>query len=257
MRGIDVVFHLAAVAGVENVVNKPMETMEINLIGTYNVIKSAIESKTEKIIFSSTSEVYGPHVYLAKESDRTTQGSSLDPRWSYAVSKLASEHLLINASRKYGLKVKIARLFNVYGPRQTGGSAMRNFILNAIKNEPLTIYGSGLQVRAWCYISDAIRGLILLANNEDNDLIVVNIGNPNTACTVNYLAEKVIEIVGSKSKIERLPSRITEVELRIPDISLAESKLGYKPEVNLDEGIKRTANFFRSILNNQSITRSK
>jgi nucleoside-diphosphate-sugar epimerase len=246
MKDIDVVFHLAAIAGVENVVNKPMETMEVNLIGTYNVIKCAIESKVKKIIFSSTSEVYGPHVYLAKEFDKTTQGPPLDPRWSYSISKLASEHLLINASRKYGFKVKIARLFNVYGPRQTGEGAIRNFIWNAIKNEPLIIYGNGLQVRAWCYVTDAVDGLMLLANNEEDNLIVVNIGNPNEACTINYLAKKVIEIVGSRSEIKRVPSRITDVDLRIPDISLAETLLGYKPKVSLEEGIKRTAYFLRS-----------
>jgi dTDP-glucose 4,6-dehydratase len=247
---VDVVFHMAAIAGMNTVTKSPITTIKVNLIGTYNILEALIKNNSdiERLILASTSEVYGPYAYLGREDGLTTQGAVKEPRWTYSVSKLAAEHFVHSYFLEKGLPSTIVRYFNVYGPRQTGESAMHNFVLSAIKNEPLMIYGNGLQIRAWCYVDDTVEGTLLSAIKKEAIGQVINIGNPKTATTIAALAEKVIETLGSSSKIVYLEKRFTDVELRVPDISLAESLLGYKPRVGLTEGIRKTAEFYKANL---------
>jgi UDP-glucose 4-epimerase len=246
LKDINIVFHLAAIAGIHTVTKSPLMTMQVNLIGTYNVLEAARKSESvERVIYSSTSEVYGPHVFLSNELDRTTQGPITEPRWTYATSKLAGEHLARSHYLENNLPVVILRYFNVYGPRQTGEAALHNFVVNAVRDEPIVVFGDGLEIRAWCYVSDALAGTLLAATSSRAVGKVFNIGNPETATTITALAKMVIQILGSQSRIRFLRKRFTDVELRIPDINLASRILGYRPRVGLTEGITRSGEWYR------------
>jgi UDP-glucose 4-epimerase len=246
LKDIDIVFHLAAIAGINTVTKSPLMTMRVNLIGTCNVLEAAARSESVKrIVFSSTSEVYGPHVFLGNELDRTTQGPVSEPRWTYATSKLAAEHLARSHYVENHLPIVTLRYFNVYGPRQTGEGALHNFVASAVRDKPLMVFGNGLEIRAWCYVSDALVGTLLAAASSKAVGEVINIGNPETATSVTAVAKMVVQILGSKSKILFVRKQFTDVELRIPDISLATKILGYRPRVALMEGITRTADWYR------------
>jgi dTDP-glucose 4,6-dehydratase len=169
----------------------------------------------------------------------------LKPASPYAVSKLAAENYVRVFNELYGLETVSLRYFNVYGPRQTGESAMHNFIERALHGETLRIFGSGLQVRSWCFIQDAIEGMMLAASSEKAVGKVFNIGNPKTAITIASLADLIIQLTDSKSIIEYIPKDFADVELRIPDITLAQKVLGYFPKIDLQEGIKRTVKWFK------------
>jgi UDP-glucuronate decarboxylase len=246
VKDVDVIFHLAAVAGINTVTKSPITTMKINLIGTYNLLEAIVKinPKLERIVLTSTSEVYGKYSFLGKEDGLTSQGPVNEPRWCYATSKLAAEHLAHSYFLEKNVPVTILRYFNIYGPRQTGESAIHNFVEKSVKNEDLTIFGDGLQVRSWCYVEDALEGSLLAAHSDRSVGGVFNIGTPKTAITVASLAEMVIQITGSKSKINYVPKDFADVELRIPDITLAQKDLGYAPKIGLQEGIRRTMKWF-------------
>ena len=161
------------------------------------------------------------------------------------LSKLAAEHLARSHFLENHLPIVILRYFNVYGPRQTGEGAMHNFVANAVRDKPLTVFGDGLEIRAWCYINDAVAGTLLAASNTEAVGEAINIGTPETATTVTALAKMVVQILGSKSRILFARKRFTDVELRIPDIGLATKILGYRPRVALIEGITRTGEWYR------------
>jgi dTDP-glucose 4,6-dehydratase len=247
VKDADIIYHLAAVAGINTVTKSPITTIKINLIGTYNLFQ-AIEKtnpRIEKVFLASTSEVYGKYSFLGKEDDLTSQGPVSEPRWCYATSKLAAEHLAYSYFLEKKVPVTILRFFNVYGPRQTGESAMHNFIERALHGETLRIFGSGLQIRSWCFIQDAIEGVMLATSSEKAVGKVFNIGNPKTAITIASLADLIIQLTGSKSIIEYIPKDFADVELRIPDITLAQKVLGYLPKIDLQEGIKRTVKWYK------------
>jgi len=246
VKDVDVIFHLAAVAGINTVTKSPITTMKINLIGTYNLFQ-AIEKKNPKVgrvVLTSTSEVYGKYSFLGKEDGLTSQGPVSEPRWCYATSKLAAEHLAHSYFLEKRIPVTILRYFNVYGPRQTGESAIHNFVEKSLKGEDLTIFGDGLQVRSWCHVNDGVDGTLLAASSDKAIGEVFNIGNPKTAITVASLAEMVVQLSKSKSKIKYVPKDFADVELRIPDISLARNVLGFSPKVDLQEGILKTLEWF-------------
>jgi len=247
VREADIIFHLAAIAGITAVTKSPITTMKINLIGTYNLFQAIEDTNpdVERVILASTSEVYGKYSFLGKEDSLTSQGPVSEPRWCYATSKLAAEHLAHSYFLEKKVPVTILRYFNVYGPRQTGESAVHNFIERAILGEPLIIYGDGLQVRSWCYVQDAVDATILATLESQAVGKVFNIGNPKTAITIASLAELIIQLTGSKSKIEYFAKDFADVELRIPDITLAQKVLGYSPKVDLQEGIQRTVKWFK------------
>lgn len=248
MAGSDIVVHCAAIAGIETVVKRPMVTIKVNLLGTLHTLEAAVANGVKKFVDFSTSEVYGPQVYRATEETPTTQGPVGRIRWSYAVSKLAAEHLAHAYADEYGIEAVSVRPFNVYGPRQSGESAIQRFVAQAVRNQPLTISGDGTQIRAWCYISDFVDGMqrVLAATFEGME--VFNIGNPRGTITILALAERVIALTGSSSGIEFREPTGPDVEVRVPSVAKAERLLGFVPQVGLDEGLSRTIAYFRSML---------
>lgn len=238
----DIVFHLAGIAGVKTVLNDPLKVINVNLIGSYNLAEIASKSKyVKKIIYSSTSEVYGPTAYQLDEDSFTTQGTAYDPRWSYATSKLFAEHIFVAIQRQFGIPVSIGRLFNIYGPRQIGSGAIHEFIKNAINNKPLTIYDDGAQIRAWCYVEDCLNGLLLIAEKGNG---IYNIGNPQESLTSIGLSKLVLDITKSKSKIEFKKLNSSDVKVRVPNIEKLK-KLGYSPKIDLREGLIQTAKWYK------------
>jgi len=234
--------HLAAIAGVDKVINNPVMTMEINIHGTLNFLHALkkFSSKLERVINFSTSEVLGAYAYKSDELANTNLAPVGEARWTYSISKVAGEHLLYSYFKEYGYPGVSIRPFNIYGPGQIGEGAIQVFIKNAVNNKTIQIHGDGDQIRSWCYIDDMIRGLELCLTEKKAVGEIFNIGNPKGTVTVSSLAEKIVRLCRTKSKIVYVPKNYVDVELRIPSIEKAERLLGYKPEVDLNEGIKRT-----------------
>jgi len=241
-----IIFHLAGIAGVNTVISKPLEVIDVNLIGSYNlaIIAPKINS-LKKIIYTSTSEVYGPTAYQLDEDSFTTQGNAYDPRWSYSTSKLSVEHIFVAVEREYGVPVGIARLFNIYGPRQIGSGAIHEFVKKSIINKPLTIFDDGLQIRAWCYIDDCISGLRIIAEKGSG---IYNIGSPSESLTSISLAELVVKLAKSKSKLQFKKLLHSDVRIRVPNIKKL-SNLNYSPKVRLEEGLLNTIKWYKQTRN--------
>ncbi|RJP21315.1 MAG: NAD-dependent epimerase/dehydratase family protein [Candidatus Abyssobacteria bacterium SURF_5] len=244
----DYVLHLAAIAGVDTVLRIPARTMKINFIGTYNVLEATVAHapNVTRFVDFSTSEVFGTHVYHAEEMNATTLGTVGEARWTYAVSKLAAEHLVHNYGKETGLPTVSIRPFNVFGPRQLGVGAIHTFVIRALQNLPLEIHGDGNQIRAWCYIDDMIDGIMRTLTRPEAAGHVFNIGNPKGTVTINTLAEKIRDISGSSSKIVYVKKDYVDVELRIPSIQKAIRLLDYEPKIDLNEGLSRTIAWYRS-----------
>jgi len=240
----EIVFHLAGITGVRTVMKNPFKVIDVNLNGSYNLAQVLIKVKSiKKLIYSSTSEVYGPSTYKSDEDTFTTQGPPNESRWSYATSKLIGEHIFLAMERQYGIPVSIGRLFNIYGPKQIGSGAIHEFVKRSLSNKPLVIYGDGSQIRAWCYIDDCINGLRIIAEKEKG---VYNIGYPDEALTTISLAKLVLEITKSKSKFNFKKIQSSDIRLRVPNISKI-SKLGYKPKVTLREGLSKTIEWYKKM----------
>jgi nucleoside-diphosphate-sugar epimerase len=251
MKEASHVVHLASIAGVDTVMNNPVLTMEITLKGTLNMLEAALEhGKIERFVDLSTSEVFGSYAFRVSEQDVTTLGAVGEARWTYAVSKLATEHLARVMHQHRGLKAVTVRPFNIFGPGQVGEGAIHHFVVRAIKNESITVHNDGDQIRAWCYIDDFLNGLLLTLNHDDAIGKTFNIGNPRTALTVHNLATLIVKLAESKSQIEHINWPYTDVELRIPDISSARNVLGYSPSIDLEEGLIRTIEWYRSTSKN-------
>jgi nucleoside-diphosphate-sugar epimerase len=241
----NVIIHLAAIAGIDTVRKSPTTTMKVNMIGTYNVLKATMSlDDVERFIDFSTSEVYGSYAYKLGEGENTTMGAVGEARWTYAISKLAGEHLAHSYYKEFGLPVVSLRPFNIYGPRQVGEGAIHVFITRALRNEAIQIHGDGDQIRSWCYVDDIVQGILLCLEKEESEGHVFNIGNPKGTITILSLAQKIVDICESKSKIVFVPKNYVDVELRIPDIEKAKKILGFKPKIDLDEGIKRTVGWY-------------
>ncbi|GAB4330330.1 MAG: SDR family oxidoreductase [Candidatus Abyssubacteria bacterium] len=243
----EMVLHLAAIAGVDTVLRVPARTMKINFIGTYNVLEAVLAHapNVERFVDFSTSEVFGTHVYHAEEMSATTLGTVGEARWTYAVSKLAAEHLVHNYGKEGLLPTVSIRPFNVFGPGQVGVGAIHTFVVRALKGLPLEIHGDGNQIRAWCYIDDMIEGIVLTLTKPEAVGHVFNIGNPRGTVTINTLAEKIKALSGSQSEIRYVKKDYVDVELRIPSIQKAANLLGYQPKVDLNEGLTRTIQWYR------------
>jgi len=247
LKGADYIIHLAAIAGIDTVIKSPTSTMKINMIGTYNVLKAASGlSRIKRFIDFSTSEVYGSYAYKLEERDATNMGAVGEARWTYAISKLAGEHLAHSYFKEFGLPVVSIRPFNIYGPGQVGEGAIHVFVTRAIKNEDIFIHGDGDQIRSWCYIDDIVNCILLCLEKNAASGEVFNIGNPRGTITILSLAEKIKELAGSKSRILFQPKNYVDVELRIPDIEKARKLLGYTPCVDLDDGLKLTIAWYRN-----------
>lgn len=242
MKGAEIVVHAAAIAGIDTVIKSPTKTMRVNMIGTANVLEAAKQNQVRgRFVDFSTSEVFGGRAFKPTEDDDTVAGSAGEARWTYAVSKLAGEHLAMGYYREFDLPVVSVRPFNVYGPGQTGEGALQIFIKSALKNEDIFIYGDGNQIRAWCYIDDFINALMECIENPEAIGESFNIGNARAVLTTYGLAQTVCRVLNSKSKIVFKPPLSAEVELRIPCVQKIQDLLGVKAEVNVDKGIIRTA----------------
>jgi UDP-glucose 4-epimerase len=235
--GVETVIHLAAIAGVGTVVSSPYKTLSVNLGGTQALLDS-LPSSVGHIIFFSTSEVYGPNCYKASETDPTTQGPLTEPRWVYATSKLAGEHLVHGYAKEHGIVATIIRPFNVYGPGQIGEGAIHWFVKRAVRDEPLTVHGDGTQIRSWCYVDDCVNAVVTAMGEETSE--VYNVGNPYVTMSTLGLAERVVDLTQSKSTIVRKPIAYPEIDVRVPNIAKAEQRLNFYPTVGLTEGLLRT-----------------
>jgi len=247
VAGASHVVHLAAIAGVDTVLESPVRTMRVNLIGTYNVLEGAqaTGATIERLVDFSTSEVFGKHAYKVEEVHETAQGSVGEARWTYAVSKLAGEHLAHAYFDEFGLPTCSIRPFNVYGPGQIGGGAIRAFIETILAGRDLVIHGDGSQVRAWCYVDDLVDALLLVLERPEAVGQVFNIGNERSVLTVLELATKIRELMEADVEIKFRPLHYTDVEMRIPNIDKARKLLGWGPQVDLDEGLVRTIAWYR------------
>jgi len=240
-----IIFHLAGIAGVSTVTNNPMRVIDVNFIGSYNLAKAVSNvNSVEKIIYTSTSEVYGNLAFQLKESDYTTQGPPNDQRWSYATSKLFAEHVFVALEKESGIKVAIPRLFNIYGPRQIGSGAIYEFVKNSLINKSLILYNDGSQIRAWCYIDDCIDALNLITQKGHG---IFNVGNPYESLSTTSLANLIIDITKSKSKLIFKKLNTTDIRLRVPNIEKL-SKLGYSPKFSIRSGLKNTFEWYSNIL---------
>lgn len=247
VEGADVVVHAAAIAGIDTVIKAPVRTMEVNMIGTANVLRAAqLAGVRDRVIEFSTSEVFGSMAYRVSEESHAVAGSAGEARWVYAVSKLAGEHLAHAYFREYNLPTVTLRPFNIYGPGQTGEGAIQIFIRKALKNEPINIYGDGTQIRAWCYVDDMVEALMLALERPEAVGESFNVGNARAVTTIFGLAEIVCRVLGSTSEIVFKPPLSADIELRIPETKKAENLLGYKAKVDLEEGILRTADWYRA-----------
>lgn len=246
IKGCNIVIHMASIAGVGTVVSMPVKTMEVALLGTFNVLKAAKEKgNIERFIDFSTSEVFGIFAFNVNENNLTTIGPAGEPRWTYAVSKLAAEHLAINYFKQYNFPALSIRPFNIFGPGQVGIGAIHVFIKNAINNKPIYINNDGSQIRSWCYIDDITDALILCIGKKKAVGQIFNIGNPRNTLTIYNLANMIKSLCDSGSEILFNDKKIVDVEIRIPDIDKAGSLLGFKPRVGLEEGLVKTIEWYR------------
>jgi nucleoside-diphosphate-sugar epimerase len=246
IEGCHMVVHMAAIAGVDTVMKMPVTTMKVSLIGTYNILEAALEqANIERVIDFSTSEVFGSYAFKVNEKDSTTLGAVGEARWTYAVSKLATEHLADCYYKQYQIPTVCIRPFNIYGPRQVGEGAIHHFIVKALKSESLTVHNDGSQVRAWCYIDDIVDGILLALTKDAAVGQSFNIGNPRSTITVYNLAREIVRLTGNTAGIEFIEWNHPDIELRVPDIEKAKKLLNYQPKVDLEEGLLRTIEWYK------------
>ena len=246
MEGADLVVHCAAIAGIDAVIRSPVSTMRVNLLGTSHMLEAASQLEhCERVVCFSTSEVFGTEAFHSSEDDKAIMGQVGEARWTYAVSKLAGEHLAIAYYQEKGLPTTVVRPFNVYGPGQIGEGALRTFVIRALRDEPIEIHGDGTQIRAWCYIDDLVDALVCLMTNARALGESFNIGNQTAIVTVFGLASTVIRVLQSSSRVVFVRKNYADVELRVPSVRKAREVLGFTARIDLEEGIRRTAEFFR------------
>jgi nucleoside-diphosphate-sugar epimerase len=246
VKGCDAVIHLAAIAGVDTVRKNPVLTMRVSLLGTMHLLEAALEEGgVKRFIDFSTSEVFGRYAYNVSEFGATTLGAVGEARWTYAVAKLATEHLALSYQKQHGLPACSVRPFNIYGPRQVGEGAVHHFIARALRGEPLQIHNDGAQIRSWCYVDDIVDGILLVLSRDEAVGQTFNIGNPRSTLTIYNLAREVVRLSSSSSRVEFVRWDFQDVELRIPNIDKAREILGYEPRVDLEEGLLRTIHWYR------------
>ncbi|HJK94752.1 MAG TPA: NAD-dependent epimerase/dehydratase family protein [Polyangiaceae bacterium LLY-WYZ-15_(1-7)] len=249
VAGADYVVHMASIAGVDTVLKNPVPTMEISLEGTMNVLRAAKDAGgVERLVDFSTSEVFGSYAFRVREADVTSLGAVGEARWTYAVSKLATEHLAHNYYKEHGLPTCAIRPFNIYGPGQVGEGAVHAFVLRALRGEPITIHNEGDQIRSWCFIDDIVEGLLLALTREEAVGETFNIGNPRSTVTIYQLARLIRRLAGSESELRFVDWDFADVELRIPDVKKAERLLGFRAQVDLEDGLERTIAWYRQKL---------
>lgn len=243
----DRIFHFACPASPVHYQYDPVKTVETNVIGTNNMLKIA-ERTGARILLASTSEVYGdPEVHPQVESYRGNV-NPIGPRACYDEGKRVAETLMFDYYREKSVDIRIVRIFNTYGPRMSpdDGRVVSNFIVQALKEKPITIFGDGNQTRSFCFVQDLVNGIIAMMN-QDNILGPVNLGNPSER-TIRDLAERILNLTHSRSDVDFKPLPMDDPVRRKPDITLAREVLGWEPQIDIDLGLQNTINYFKEIV---------
>jgi dTDP-glucose 4,6-dehydratase len=243
---LDAVFHFASPASPVDYLQLPIQTLKVGSLGTHNTLGLA-RHKDARFLLSSTSEVYGDPQVNPQPESYWGHVSPVGPGGFYFVAKRFAEAMTMAYNRHHGMDTRIVRIFNTYGPRMrpNDGRVVSNFIVQALRGQPITVYGDGSQTRSFCYVDDQIEGIMRLFERGGSD--PVNIGNP-AEFTVSQLADLVIRLTGSPSKIEYRPLPVDDPRVRCPDISKAKRELGWEPRISLEEGLARTIEHFRENL---------
>ena len=245
---VDEIYNLACPASPIHYQFDPVQTTKTSVHGAINMLGLAKRTKS-KILQASTSEFYGDPEVHPQPKDSRGSVNTMGPRACNAEGKRDTTTRFPRYPRQHGLNIRIARIFNTYGPRMhpDDGRVVSNFIVQALKGEPITIYGDGAQTRSFCYVDDLVEGLIRLMNAPDTVNTPVNLGNPNE-CTIRELAERIIEMTGSDAPMEARPLPADDPTQRCPDIGLARRTLDWEPAVKLEDGLQRTITYFQGIL---------
>ena len=246
---VDAIYNLASPASPIHYQRDPVQTLKTNILGAVNVLGLAKRLRAP-IFQASTSEVYGDPEIHPQTEDYWGRVNPIGPRACYDEGKRAAETLFFDYHRQHNVKIRVARIFNTYGPRMAldDGRVVSNFIVQALRGDDITIFGDGSQTRSFCYVDDLVEGFIRMMGTDQDSLGPVNLGNPGEF-TMIQLAEKVIEITGSKSHIAFKPLPQDDPRQRQPDISLASTELDWIPKVQLEEGLERTIAFFKQKIN--------
>ena len=249
VKGVDVVVHLAAIVGVKSVLARGRETIEVNFIGTSNVLKAVADRRDlHRFVYFSTSEVFGMNSFRAEEDTPASIGSVSEARWTYSIAKLAGEHLVHTYHRELGLPTVIVRPFNVFGRLRLGDHALLRFILAAMRGDDLEVHGDGTQIRSWCYIDDFVDALLRTIVLPQASGEAFNIGNPRNTLTIYELARRVIFLLDSCSRVRFEAIDFSDIDVRVPRLRKAESLLGFHPKYELDEAILMTARWYKEHL---------
>ena len=245
---VDEIYNLACPASPIHYQFDPVQTTKTSVIGAINMLGIAKRVKA-KVLQASTSEVYGDPTIHPQTEDYRGNVNPLGPRACYDEGKRAAETLFFDYNRQHHVRIKVARIFNTYGPRMhpNDGRVVSNFIVQALRGEPITLYGDGSQTRAFCFVSDLVEGFVRLMNTPDDVTGPVNMGNPHEI-PVRELAERIVRLTGSKSEIVYRPLPQDDPTQRCPDITLARKLMGWEPTVALDDGLQRTIAYFATLL---------
>lgn len=243
---LDYILHFASPASPDDYLEYPIQTLKVGSLGTHNALGLA-KAKKAAFLLASTSEVYGDPSVHPQDESYWGNVNPVGPRGVYDEAKRFGEAIVMAYHRVHGVNTKIVRIFNTYGPRMRlkDGRAIPNFLRQSLEGEDLTVYGDGSQTRSFCYVSDLVEGLFRLLMSDRNDPI--NIGNP-AEMTILEMAQKILQVTGSKSKIIYSPLPKDDPKVRRPDITKARKYLGWEPKVLLDEGLRKTTDYFKQML---------
>ena len=241
--GVDTVIHAAAIAGVSSYYGESLRTLQVNILGTVNILDAAVQEGVQRYVQFSTSEIFGSNALWVDENSAAGIGSVTDRRWVYATSKLAGEHLALRTAETHGFACTVIRPFNIYGPRQIGEGAISNFCRAIAQWQPLVVQGDGSAIRAWCYIDDFVDAVTLILEDKAVAGRVFNIGNPSEVETTIGLARRMAAMAPGTSVCFE-PAINGQVRARVPVINLARQILNYEPRITLEEGLRRTLDWF-------------
>lgn len=253
-----IVVHLAAIVGVSDVLRRGRETIEVIVLGTSNVMRAAERNQAlERMVYLSTSEVFGPSSFRAHENSHPTVGPVTEARWTYSIAKLAGEHLVHSYKMEAGLPTVIIRPFNVFGPKRLGDHVIVRFIINALLNTDLEVHGDGSQIRSWCYIEDFLDGMLAALTRKEAIGEDFNLGCAENTLTIYDLARRVIRLCKSSSQIRFAEVSFTDIDVRVPRLDKARRLLGYQPRYDLEEALAHTIHWYQDHLDAMALRFAK